>query len=142
MASREVRNVSKDELKEKCRMVRRAVLRMTDICGSGHYGSAYSMTELVNNAGITQPLKVMEIRQQDYEAVLDVSLRGTLNMTQAVLPQMRGRRSGLLPLPGFGPLGLRYRLRSRRERRLVDPLIQSYSAARLPLRPGSSPRMT
>ncbi len=51
MASREVRNVSKDELKEKGRMVRRAVLRMTDICGSGHYGSAYSMTELVNNAG-------------------------------------------------------------------------------------------
>ncbi|NIA70639.1 transketolase [Pelagibius litoralis] len=48
MPSREVRNVSKDELKEKGRMVRRAVLRMTDICGSGHYGSAYSMTELVN----------------------------------------------------------------------------------------------
>lgn len=29
-------------------MVRREVLRMTDICGSGHYGSAFSMTELVN----------------------------------------------------------------------------------------------
>lgn len=49
---------------------------------------------LVNNAGITQPLKVMDIRQEDYDAVLDVSLRGTLNMTQAVLPQMRERHSG------------------------------------------------
>lgn len=49
---------------------------------------------LVNNAGITQPLKVMEIRQEDYDAVLDVNLRGTLNMIQAVLPQMRESRSG------------------------------------------------
>ena len=49
---------------------------------------------LVNNAGITQPLKLMEISQKDYEAVLDVNLRGTLNMTQAVLPGMRERRSG------------------------------------------------
>ncbi|NIA70637.1 SDR family oxidoreductase [Pelagibius litoralis] len=49
---------------------------------------------LVNNAGITQPLKLMEISQENYDAVLDVSLRGTLNMTQAVLPQMRAQRSG------------------------------------------------
>jgi len=48
MPSRPVRNVSKEMLKEKGRMVRREVLRMTDICGSGHYGSAFSMTELVN----------------------------------------------------------------------------------------------
>ncbi|MGI9488024.1 MAG: SDR family NAD(P)-dependent oxidoreductase [Geminicoccaceae bacterium] len=49
---------------------------------------------LVNNAGISQPLKLMDIGQQDYEAVLDVSLRGTLNMTQAVTPSMRSRRAG------------------------------------------------
>ncbi len=49
---------------------------------------------LVNNAGISQPLKLMDIGQQDYEAVLDVSLRGTLNMSQAVTPSMRSRRAG------------------------------------------------
>ncbi|MEM7041455.1 MAG: SDR family NAD(P)-dependent oxidoreductase [Pseudomonadota bacterium] len=49
---------------------------------------------LVNNAGISQPLKLMEIGQEDYDKVLDVSLRGTLNMSQAVTPIMRSRRSG------------------------------------------------
>jgi NAD(P)-dependent dehydrogenase (short-subunit alcohol dehydrogenase family) len=49
---------------------------------------------LVNNAGITQPLKLMEIRPEHYDAVLDVSLRGTLYMSQAVIPHMRARRSG------------------------------------------------
>lgn len=49
---------------------------------------------LVNNAGITQPLKLMDIGQGDYDKVLDVSLRGTLNMSQAVTPSMRSRRAG------------------------------------------------
>lgn len=49
---------------------------------------------LVNNAGISQPLKFMEIDRDDYDAVLDVSLRGTLNMSQAVTPTMRSRRAG------------------------------------------------
>jgi NAD(P)-dependent dehydrogenase (short-subunit alcohol dehydrogenase family) len=43
---------------------------------------------LVNNAGITQPLKTMEIEPSDYDAVLDVNLRGTLYMSQAVIPGM------------------------------------------------------
>ncbi len=38
---------------------------------------------LVNNAGITQPLKLMDIKRANYDAVLDVSLRGTLLMSQA-----------------------------------------------------------
>lgn len=49
---------------------------------------------LVNNAGITQPLKIMDIGPASYDAVLDVNLRGTLYMTQAVLPQMREQKSG------------------------------------------------
>ncbi|MFO1119030.1 MAG: SDR family oxidoreductase [Rhodospirillales bacterium] len=49
---------------------------------------------LVNNAGITQPLKFMEIKPENYEAVTDVSLRGTLYMSQAVVPHMRERKSG------------------------------------------------
>ena len=49
---------------------------------------------LVNNAGISQPLKFMDVAEDDYNKVLDVSLRGTLNMSQAVVPSMRSRRSG------------------------------------------------
>ena len=49
---------------------------------------------LVNNAGITQPLKLMDIKRANYDAVLDVSLRGTLHMSQAVLPTMKNQKSG------------------------------------------------
>jgi len=49
---------------------------------------------LVNNAGITQPLKIMDIAPENYDAVLDVSLRGTLYMSQAVIPGMRAQKSG------------------------------------------------
>jgi len=49
---------------------------------------------LINNAGITQPRKITEITAADYDAVLDVSLRGTLYMSQAVLPAMRAAKSG------------------------------------------------
>jgi NAD(P)-dependent dehydrogenase (short-subunit alcohol dehydrogenase family) len=49
---------------------------------------------LVNNAGITQPAKTLEITGADYDRILDVSLRGTLYMSQAVLPAMRQARSG------------------------------------------------
>jgi NAD(P)-dependent dehydrogenase (short-subunit alcohol dehydrogenase family) len=49
---------------------------------------------LVNNAGITQPVKTLDITGADYDRILDVSLRGTLFMSQAVLPAMRAATSG------------------------------------------------
>ena len=49
---------------------------------------------LVNNAGITQPRKTVDITNADYDAILDVSLRGTLLMSQAVIPQMQSQKSG------------------------------------------------
>jgi NAD(P)-dependent dehydrogenase (short-subunit alcohol dehydrogenase family) len=49
---------------------------------------------LVNNAGITQPVKTLEITGADYDRILDVSLRGTLYMSQAVLPAMRTQQGG------------------------------------------------
>jgi transketolase len=45
--ARPVRNVSKESLREKARMIRRETVRLTDICGSGHYGSAFSIAELL-----------------------------------------------------------------------------------------------
>lgn len=84
--------------------------------GAGHIGLACDVTKhaacktvvervlkefgridvLVNNAGITQPLKIMDIAPENYDQVLDVSLRGTLNMSQAVIPHMRSRRKGAI----------------------------------------------
>lgn len=49
---------------------------------------------LVNNAGITQGVKTLDITGTDYDRILDVSLRGTLYMSQAVLPRMQQQRSG------------------------------------------------
>ena len=82
--------------------------------GAGHLGLACNVTDkaacqaaadeaiarfgridvLVNNAGITQPLKIMEIGPENYDAVTDVNLRGTLYMSQAVIPTMRAQQSG------------------------------------------------
>jgi NAD(P)-dependent dehydrogenase (short-subunit alcohol dehydrogenase family) len=49
---------------------------------------------LVNNAGISEPGKIDEITAQRYDRILDVNLRGTLYMTQAVIPAMRAQKSG------------------------------------------------
>lgn len=49
---------------------------------------------LVNNAGITQPVKFLDITGGDYDRILDVSLRGTLYASQAVLPVMLAQKSG------------------------------------------------
>ncbi|EJT84616.1 MULTISPECIES: SDR family NAD(P)-dependent oxidoreductase [Pseudomonas] len=49
---------------------------------------------LVNNAGITQPVKTLEITGSDYDRILNVNLRGTLLMSQAVIPTMRAQRAG------------------------------------------------
>ena len=51
---------------------------------------------LVNNAGVSQPDRLMEITQANFDLVIDVSLRGSLNMAQAVVPFMRQRKSGVI----------------------------------------------
>jgi NAD(P)-dependent dehydrogenase (short-subunit alcohol dehydrogenase family) len=82
--------------------------------GDGHRGFACDVTDkastrqaadavleafgqvdaLINNAGVTQPLKIMEIEAENYDFVLDVSLRGTLYLSQAFIPHMRERKRG------------------------------------------------
>ena len=44
---------------------------------------------LVNNAGITQPIKFLDIKPENYDAVMDVSLRGMLYLSQAFIPSMK-----------------------------------------------------
>ena len=47
MKGRPTHQVSDDLIREKAKLIRMETLRMTDICGSGHYGSSFSMAELV-----------------------------------------------------------------------------------------------
>lgn len=49
---------------------------------------------LVNNAGITQPIRTLDIQAAHFDAVVDVNLRGTLYMSQAVLTQMKAQQRG------------------------------------------------
>ena len=51
---------------------------------------------LVNNAGITQPIRTLDITPENYEAVTDVSLRGTLYMSQAAIPAMKQAGRGAI----------------------------------------------
>jgi NAD(P)-dependent dehydrogenase (short-subunit alcohol dehydrogenase family) len=87
-----------------------------DSLGPGHIGLACDVTDrdacqraaemaiaafgqidiLINNAGITQPLKLMEIGPAQWDAVLDVNLRGVLYLSQAFIPHMRARRRGTI----------------------------------------------
>ncbi len=49
---------------------------------------------LINNAGITQPVKLMEISEPDWRRILDVNLGGVLHLSQAFVPHMRERKRG------------------------------------------------
>ncbi|MFM0506759.1 SDR family NAD(P)-dependent oxidoreductase [Paraburkholderia sp. RL17-373-BIF-A] len=49
---------------------------------------------LINNAGITQPARTLDITSENFNAIVDVNLRGTLYMSQAVLPAMKEQKSG------------------------------------------------
>lgn len=49
---------------------------------------------LINNAGITQPVKTMEIDPDSWSRMMDVNLRGVLYLSQAVIPLMRVRKKG------------------------------------------------
>jgi len=43
---------------------------------------------LINNAGFDRPANLLKMKQEDWEAVLGVHLKGTLNCIQAVAPHM------------------------------------------------------
>lgn len=82
--------------------------------GSGHHGARCDVTRradceaivaqalaawgridvLVNIAGITSPQRLMEVDDATYDRIFDVNMRGTLYMTQAVVPPMRKPQRG------------------------------------------------
>ncbi len=64
----------------------RAIARILKRCGR--------IDVLVNNAGITSPERLLEVTPESYGRIMDINMRGTLYMTQAVVPVMRAQRSG------------------------------------------------
>ena len=55
---------------------------------------------LVNNAGVSQSHRLMDSSQDDYDLVMDVSVRGAYNMSRAVVPTMRAQKSGAMVCMG------------------------------------------
>jgi 3-oxoacyl-[acyl-carrier protein] reductase len=49
---------------------------------------------LINNAGITRDTLLMRMKEEDWDAVLSVNLKGTFNGMKAVLPTLSKQRSG------------------------------------------------
>lgn len=49
---------------------------------------------LVNNAGITKDMLLMRMKKEDFEAVIDVNLVGTFNVTKNTIPYMMKQKSG------------------------------------------------
>lgn len=43
---------------------------------------------LINNAGITKDARLVKMTEQQFDAVIDVNLKGVFNCTQAVVPHM------------------------------------------------------
>lgn len=82
--------------------------------GEGHVGIACDVTDkascdaaakaaieafgridvLVNNAGITQPIKTLDISLENWGKVIDVNLTGVLLLSQAFVPHMKEKGGG------------------------------------------------
>lgn len=82
--------------------------------GDGHIGIACDVTDksacdeaigrvidafghldvLCNNAGITQPVKTLDITHDDWNKIADVNVKGVLFLSQSAIPFMRERNSG------------------------------------------------
>jgi 3-oxoacyl-[acyl-carrier protein] reductase len=51
---------------------------------------------LVNNAGITKDARLVKMTLEQFDAVIDVNLRGVFHLSQAVAPHMVERGSGVI----------------------------------------------
>ena len=49
---------------------------------------------LVNNAGITKDVLLMRMKEEDFDKVIEINLKGTILVTKAVIPYMMKKRNG------------------------------------------------
>ena len=60
----------------------------------------------VNNAGIGRPAPFLEVTEEDWDAVLDIDLKGVFNCTQEVLSHMMEQRYGkIINISSVGGVG-------------------------------------
>ena len=91
-----------------------AARNLSPISGKPHLGLACNVTDqascvkaveaviadfgqidvLINNAGVTQPVRLLDITPSDWDRIQDVNLKGVLFLSQAVIPHMRRRKAG------------------------------------------------
>lgn len=74
-------------------------LNVTDVTGVEKFYQAvidkYGQIDiLVNNAGITQDAMTRKMTEAQWDAVIDVNLKGVFNLTKLVGPQMQAKGSG------------------------------------------------
>src|SRR5271165_3952604 len=73
-----------------------------DVCSDASVNSAVrsvldsygGIDVLINNAGVGYMAVVEELKMEDFKQQFETNLFGVLRVTQAVLPQMRARKSG------------------------------------------------
>jgi len=51
---------------------------------------------LINNAGITQDARLIKMTEAQFDAVIDVNLKGVFNCTQLIVPHMLEAKSGAI----------------------------------------------
>ena len=49
---------------------------------------------LVNNAGITRDKLILQMKEEDFDRVIDINLKGAFNMTKHIFSHLMKRRSG------------------------------------------------
>jgi 3-oxoacyl-[acyl-carrier protein] reductase len=94
------------EAEEVCAFIRRSGRRaqavQADVAKSAEVARLVKMVEenlgpiaiLVNNAGVTSPQPIEEIREEDWDKLINVNLKSAFLVTQQVVPGMRARRWG------------------------------------------------
>lgn len=92
-----------DEVVRACRdLGRRVLVTQTDVADrravEGMVGAAMAGLDkidiLFNNAGFTRPAMLLKMTEEQWDAVINVHLKGTFNCTQAVARQMVERNYG------------------------------------------------
>jgi 3-oxoacyl-[acyl-carrier protein] reductase len=95
-----------DEAEAVCEQIRAAGRRAFAVCAdvsrakeaqkmaSLVAGELGTVSVVVNNAGVARPQKIEEITEEDWNEIIDVNLKSTFMVTQAVLPGMREQKWG------------------------------------------------
>jgi len=93
---------AEETAKEIETMGQRAMAIKVDVANSGDVermvetvmGSFGRIDILVNNAGIARDRLILRMTEEDWNAVLDINLKGTFNCTKAIVKHMSKQRSG------------------------------------------------